>query len=61
MNVSVRQTFSETHTSFAKNVIVLNVNAKHHTNSSVEIVYWLDVKMVANVHQELNVFQLLAA
>lgn len=61
MNVSVRQTSSEIHTSFVKNAKVPNVNVKHRTNSLVEIAYWLDAKMVENVHQELNAFLLLAA
>lgn len=38
---------------------MLNVNAKHHTNSLEATAYWLDVKMVVNVRQELNVFQFL--
>lgn len=43
-----------------KNVTVLNVNAKLHTSSLAATAFWLDVKMVDNVRQELNVFQLLA-
>lgn len=38
----------------AKNVQVLNVNAKLRTSLLVEIVFWLVVKTAANVHQELN-------
>lgn len=58
MNVSVRRISSAIRTLFAKNAQALNVNARHHTNSLVEIVYWLDVKMAANAQQELNVSQL---
>lgn len=60
MNASAHQTSLEIHTLFVKNAEVLNVNAKHHTNSLVEIAYWQAVKMAESVHQVLNAFQLLA-
>lgn len=60
MNASVRQTSLEIHTRSAKSAQVPNVNAKHHINSLVEIVYWPVVKTADNAHQELNVFRLLA-
>lgn len=59
MNATVHQTSMEIHTYSVKNVIVLNVNARHHINLLVAIVYWLDAKMVDNVRPELNVSRLL--
>lgn len=40
---------------------MLNVNAKHRINLLEAVVFLLDAKMVENVHQEPNAFQLLEA
>lgn len=60
MNASVHQISTAIRMLYVKNVKALNANANHHTNSLAAIVFWPDVKMVANVQVELIVFQLLA-
>lgn len=59
MIVNVQKDISAIHISSVKNVTALNVNANHHINWLVEVAFFLDVKMGANVRLVLNAYQLL--